>query len=114
MRNSRQNIADHLRVAVPETGDAVNVHSISRQRHFESLVNSSDDAIVSKTLDGVVTSWNPAAERIFGYTAADDRPENYPYFPRGPAARREDAARQGPQGRENRPLRNPPTAQGWS
>lgn len=71
MRNSRQNIADHLRVAVPETGDAVNVHSISRQRHFESLVNSSDDAIVSKTLDGVVTSWNPAAERIFGYTAAE-------------------------------------------
>ncbi|MBT8159906.1 response regulator [Arthrobacter sp. GN70] len=36
-----------------------------------AIVNSSADAIVGKSLDGVITSWNPGAERIYGYSAAE-------------------------------------------
>ena len=36
-----------------------------------AIIHSSDDAIISKTLDGVVSSWNEGARRIFGYTAEE-------------------------------------------
>ena len=36
-----------------------------------SIVESSDDGIIGKTLDGIIVSWNPAAERIYGYAAQE-------------------------------------------
>jgi PAS domain S-box-containing protein len=54
-----ESLAEHQR----ETDEAL--------LHLGAIVASSDDAIVSKDLDGIIKSWNPGAERIFGYSAAE-------------------------------------------
>jgi len=41
------------------------------RRRLAAIVESSDDAIVGKDLNGIVMSWNPGAEKMFGYSATE-------------------------------------------
>ena len=68
--------------AVTDRGEVVyslaQVQDITERKHYEreheqlsAIIESSEDAIFSKTPDGVITTWNPGAEKLYGFTAAE-------------------------------------------
>ena len=62
--------ADGRTIGVSKISREIDDGRVASQR-LASIVESSDDAIVGKDLNGIITSWNPGAERMFGYTAQE-------------------------------------------
>ncbi|TKW74943.1 MAG: PAS domain S-box protein, partial [Bradyrhizobium icense] len=58
-------VAEHRRT------EAARDHHAERERLFSAAVESSNDVIITMSLDGTVTGWNAAAERLYGYTAEE-------------------------------------------
>ncbi|MGR9424165.1 PAS domain S-box protein [Rhizobium leguminosarum] len=67
--NQRHEDQAQLRLRQLEADIEATQHGHNAAAFLAAIVESSDDAIVSKSLSGVITTWNKGAERLFGYTA---------------------------------------------
>jgi PAS domain S-box-containing protein len=66
----QQEVEEHRRTV------AARDHHAERERLFSAAIESSNDAIITMSLDGAITGWNSAAERLFNYTAAEAAGKN--------------------------------------
>src|SRR6267154_1634027 len=67
--NPRQDPNDRDAALLPRTAECGRIES--KLTWIASLIESSDDAMISNNLEGIITSWNRGAQRIYGYTAGE-------------------------------------------
>src|SRR5690349_7997390 len=67
-----KNVAGNVIGVSSATRDITNRKRAEAQRELQvAIIQFSDDAIIGKTIDGLITSWNVGAERLYGYTSAE-------------------------------------------
>ncbi len=67
--DNAEGVPDRILLAIEDITERRQAEEV--QARMAAIVSSADDGILSKTLDGVVTTWNASAERLFGYTAEE-------------------------------------------
>src|ERR1700687_2139611 len=69
----------HANISAPSFKES-SPHDLPAEALLSAIIDSSEDAIVSMTLDGTITSWNASAERIFGYRAYEAVGQNVSFL----------------------------------